>query len=324
MKKVKYLFMFFIMLCFMPNIVNATQNVYFKSYKIGDKITVTLDKDKKIKGNFIVIDSSEEKNINLPDNYDFSAATEEFQYVTAIYDGTIGESIFGKNKEQLLYENSILRSNLVIKTKDLGWVNYKEIRYLKKSDLENIGGNNYKFSELVKKYPWLSLEEAYWLGDDGISNTTGGACVPEKVCDSSGICTTVPKCESITTFLATNISKGEVSQLNINSSIGMRPVIKIHKGFVDGGMVCNCTDCEEGKPAVENKVCPNDSKISIQKCIDEGTKEELCIKKICPGTEKTENPKTGSYIPFIVLGLGMISLFICTSTKNKTYFRKIK
>ncbi len=329
MKKMKYLFVFLIALCFLPNMVSATQSVYYNSYKVGDEITVTLDKDGKVKAKFRVIEASKEGNeTNVPDDY--VKGTADYQYVTAIYEGIIGNSIYADTSEEITYEDSVARSNLVIQAKDAGWINYESIRLLTDEDIHSmikslsteaqtaIYGVNYSKVtnsrsanvEALKEYlPFLFLDSSYWLGEDTVYTT---------------YCPTGQGCAQVLRNYGTAFSSTGFDILTVGNSLGLRPVIKIHKGFVEGGMVCNCEDCVAEEPTVE-KYCPNDSKISIQACLDEGTSEENCIKKLCPSTETVENPKTGSYLP--ILGLGIASLLasvIYVGTKNKTYFKKIK
>lgn len=321
MKKIKYLLTFLITVLLLPNIVSAKENIYFKPYKVGDEIIVTLDKDGKIKGKFIVIEATPEGE--KKDVEEFKKGNEIYEYVTAIYNGTILESQFTSGKT-VDYTKSLVRSNLVIKTTDSGWINYENIRLLTLKDLEKLGMKDNKVS-----LAWLLTNTPYWLGE----NMQG-----EKAY-------TVDKDGNV--LLVSGTSKAQI-----------RPVIKIHKGFVDGAMICNCDDCTTNERFCPNdstisiqscidsgkseslcivtlcekeeikeeekvdKVCPNDSKINIQKCIDEGKSEEECIKKLCPNTEIIENPKTGNYLPF---GLSLITVvvgFLYIITRKKTYFSK--
>lgn len=325
MKKIKYLLTFLIAVLVLPNMVSAKENIYFKAYKVGDEITVTLDKDGKVKAKFTVIEATpegEQKGVE-----EFKKGTESYEYVTAIYNGTILESQFTSGKT-VDYKKSLANSNLVINTTDSGWINYESLRLLTLKDLENLGMKNNKVS-----LEWLLTNTPYWLGEDMQGENAY----------------TVDKDGNVS--LVSGISKAQI-----------RPVIKIHKGFVEGAMICNCDDCVENERYCPNdpkisiqacidsgktesfciltlcqkeeikedekteekvdKVCPNDSKINIQNCIDEGKSEEACIKKLCPNTESVENPKTGNYLPF---GLGLIAVvagFLYMSTRNKTYFSK--
>lgn len=313
MKKLKYLLTFLIAICFLPNMVSATETIYFKPYSIGDEITVTLDKDGKIKKQFIVIEASpegEQKNVEK-----FEKGNENYEYVTAVLKDSLMDSKFTSGNT-VTYDKSLARSNLIIKTTDAGWINYETIRLLKKDDLRSIGLTNDTVSA-----SWLLTNTPYWLAEDMEDNQA-------YVVDNSG----------------------KVVKIEATQTAKIRPVIKIHKGFVDGAMICNCDDCTTGErycpndPSIsiqacinsgkseslcivtlcskENKVCPNDKKISIQSCIDDGKSEEECIKKLCPNTETVENPKTGNYLPF---GIGLIAVvagFLYMITRKKTYFSK--
>jgi hypothetical protein len=362
MKKMKYVFTFLLALCFLPNMVSASQSIYYKSYKVGDEITVTLDKDGKVTGKFIVIEASEEKtDKNLPDDYKVGSTSPTetpYQYVTAIYQGTLGESAYAKNDDVVTYESSLARSNLVIKATDAGWINPKSMRLLTKSDInsmiktlsstaqkEILGDgstlvSNEEYVAALKKYlPFLFNNTSYWLGETTVYGTPS--------------CPVGQSCTMAMQNSATAFTSSGVSTLNATSSANLRPVIVIHKGFVEGGMICNCEDCET-KPEekvcpkdstisiqacidggqseedcikklceTEDKVCPNDKTVNIQACINGGQSEEDCIKKLCPGTEKVENPKTGSYLPLFGLGLvGIIVGFLYMITRKKTYFSK--
>lgn len=318
MKKLKYLLTFLMAIFVLPNMVSASETIYFAPYKVGDIITVTLDKDGKVTGNFTVIEASpegEQKNVE-----EFKKGDESYEYVTAVYNGSIFESQFTSGKN-VTYEKSLARSNLVVKTKDLGWINYESIRLLTRSDLEKVK----KQDEGVEAFLLLS-NTPYWLGEDMQEDK------------------------------AYAVVYGSASLVSATSKANIRPVIKIHKGFVEDGMICNCDDCtteerycpndskisiqsciDSGKSESlcivtlcekeeviekENKVCPNDSKINIQSCIDGGKTEEECIKKLCPNTEPVDNPKTGNYLPF---GIGLIAIvagFLYMITNKKTYFSK--
>lgn len=315
MKKLKYLFTFLFAVLLLPSMVSAKETIYFKPYQVGDEITVTLDKDGKVKGKFRVIEASPEGE--QKDVEEFIKGKEAYEYVTAIYEGTVGESAFTSGKK-VNYEGSLVRSNLVIKTTNLGWINYEEIRLLTRQDLTRIGVENGKVVS-----PWLIANAPYWLGED--------------------------MNDSLESYMVD--ANGNIVLKNAKELANIRPVIKIHKGFVEGGMICNCEDCtttekycpndpsmsiqsciDSGKSESfcimtlcnkkQDKVCPNDKKINIQGCIDEGKSEEDCIKKLCPNTEEVENPKTGNHLP---LGIGMISIALGSLyivTRKKTYFSK--
>lgn len=315
MKQLKYLLTFLIAVFVLPNMVSASETIYFKPYKVGDEITVTLDKEGKVQGKFIVIEATpegEQKNVE-----EFKKGTESYEYVTAVYSGSIFESQFTSGKT-VDYSKSLARSNLVVKTTDAGWINYESIRLLTLTDLEKLGMKDNKVTE-----SWLLTNTPYWLG------------------------------ENMQEDKAYTVDKdGNVALVSATSKANIRPVITIHKGFVDGGMICNCDDCtteerycpndpkisiqaciDSGKSESlcivtlcekekENKVCPNDSTINIQSCIDGGKTEEECIKNLCPNTEPVENPKTGNYLPF---GIGLIAVvagFLYMLTNKKTYFSK--
>lgn len=313
MKKWKYVIVCFCLL--LPSIVHA-QTIDYTGYKVGDVITVSLDEQNgKIKAKFRVIeDTSAGRDTNVPNNVDFIKKDAPYQYVTAIYEGTIGDSVYAKTPaSQVAFDSSNLKANLIVKTKDLGWVTPEEIRLLKQSDLSSMLNTSVPtlLSVLIKqKYPWLVLDQSYWLGNDGYAKITGDACATSA---------TGAACNPTTENVANVINaSGHYTTLGQASTAKMRPVIKIHKGFVDGGMVCVCKDCDEPE-----KYCPNDTTISIQFCIDGGAKESDCIKKLCPGTNKPDNPKTGTYISIgILLGtIGLIMIYFIVNRKK--YFRKI-
>lgn len=369
MKKLKYLLTFLIAILVLPNMVSANKDIYYTPYKVGDEIVVTLDKDGKVKGKFRVIEASPEGNEkNVPDNYQKGDA--KYQYVTAIYEGTVGESIYATSKDKT-YENSSARSNLIIKTRDLGWINPEEVRLATEDDMDNIHNSLpidvqkkveaelekiqvdddkaldidylsqiYKqmASILAKELPWLYTGDSFWLASE-----------IEQI---EVLCSEEENCETTEMDAALIFDKEVVvTYSDISKKQALRPVITIHKGFVDGGMICNCEDCgteikycpNNSKISIqscldkgnsesfciltlceekENKVCPNDKKISIQSCVDEGKSEEDCIKKLCPNTEKVENPKTGNYLPFGIALIALVAGFLFMATKKKTYFSK--
>lgn len=313
MKKWKYVILTFCLL--LPSIVKA-QTIDYTGYKVGDVITVNLDEQNgKIKAKFrVIVDTNSGRDTDVPNNVDFIKKDAPYQYVTAIYEGTIGESVYTKSPaSKVAFATSDLKSNLIIKTKDLGWVTPEEIRLLKLSDLSSMFSTSVPtlLSVLIKqKYPWLVLDKSYWLEDDGYAKITGENCATsatETTCN--------PKTENVAHIIS---SSGAYTTLGQASIAAIRPVIKIHKGFVDGGMVCVCKDCEPTE-----KYCPNDTTISIQACLDNGTKESDCIEKLCPGTNKPDNPKTGTYISIGIL-FGTVSfIMIYCIVNRKKYFRKI-
>ena len=134
MKKLKYLLTFLIAICVLPNIVSATETIYFKPYNIGNEITVTLDEAGNIKKQFIVIEATpegEQRNVEK-----FEKGNENYEYVTAVLKDSLMDSKFTSGNT-VTYERSLARSNLVIKTTDAGWINYEEIRLLTIDDLFN-------------------------------------------------------------------------------------------------------------------------------------------------------------------------------------------
>jgi hypothetical protein len=343
MKKFKYLFTFIFALVLLPTLASAKETIYFQDYNVGDEITVTLDADGKIKGKFIVVEASpegEQKNVES-----FVKGNEAFEYVTAMYVGTLGSSPFTSGKE-VTYTSSVARSSLVINATDAGWTNYEEIRLLTLADLKNIGISDNKVSA-----SYLLTYAPYWLGED-MQGTSAYSVLKD----------------------------GTVGLTLATDTKNIIPVIRIHKGWVEDGMICNCDDCmtdkkycpndstisiqdcidsgksesvcimqlctkevkycpadktisiqeclDEGnseeacveKLCPQDKVCPNDSSIDIQTCIDSGKSEEDCIKNLCPGSEKVENPKTGT----ITFGIGLIVLLVTAYfvSRKCNYFEK--
>lgn len=243
MKRLKYLLSFVIALLVVPSIVSAKETIYFKNFKIGDEINVTLSSDEKVKGKFIVIETSpegEQKNVEK-----FEKGTEAYEYVTAVYVGNIGESSFGSTAG-VTYEKSRARSNLVIKAVNANWDTYEEIRLLTVDDLGRIGAAGSE-SARTKIYGQAPL----WLGENAIG-------------------------DEASLLRATGIATAPIS-----TKANLVPVIRVHKGWVQGAMICNCEDCLVGE-----KYCPADPTISIQACIDSGKSENACIMQLCTKPEK--------------------------------------
>ena len=272
MKKLKYLFTFMVGLLVVPSLVSATETIYFKNYNVGDEIKVTLSADGTVKGNFIVVEASpqgEQRNVES-----FVKGDEDYEYVTAMYVGPLGTSKFGSSAD-VTYERSSVRSSMVIKATNASWDTYELLRLLTLDDIARIGssGNSVTAS-------WVYQNGPLWLGENAIDTTAY--------------------------LLKAN---GSFSLEDITTEANIVPVIRVHKGWVENGMICNCEDCmtEEkfcpADPSIsiqacidggtsesvcimqlctkENKVCPKDPSISIQSCIDNGTSEENCIKKLC-------------------------------------------
>lgn len=325
MKRLKFLFTFLLALCLLPTVASAAQDIYFKPFHVGDEITVTLDADGKVTGKFIVIQETPEGNIPNAED-DFKKGDNAFEYVTAIYVGTLGESIYSsKTGVDVPVKSTTATSTMILKAIDAGWVNVEDIRLLTLADLASLGITAADSSKIAE-HAWLKTGAPYWLGEDVTTTTTSAHAIVE----ADG-----------------NVTIGT---LGLAEKANLRPVIRIHKGFVKDAMICNCPDCEEeerfcpndptisiqscidsGKDVsfcvmtlcTKDKVCPNDSSINIQSCIDGGKSEEECIKNLCPGGKKPENPKTGSYISMI--GFGSLILIIgalLVATRKKTYFSK--
>ncbi len=351
MKYLKYVIICITVALFLPKGVNASQTVNYTEYKVGDEITVWLDEAKTKTAKFRVIASSAAgKDVGQPDGKINPNPNADYQYVTAIYEKTVGDSLYGvASATDLSYASSVLRAQLVLATKDLGWDTPNEIRLLTQNDLSSLMNSSvptYISSHLKERYPWMVLDKPYWLQEDAYKDT-------EQVISGMHLVS-----QEIT--VAWQISEtGAYKSVKENILAGIRPVIKIHKGFVDGGAICNCEDCEEppkeekfcpndskisiqacidggekeevciqklcpkAEPPKEEKFCPNDSKVSIQTCIDNGEKEEVCIQKLCPGTKKPDNPKTGTYISLGVLTSSLILGGIYLILNRKKYFRKI-
>ena len=332
MKYLKYVAFCIMTLCFIPK-VSASQTVKYKEYKVGDEIIVHLDKqDGNIKQKFKVIASSSAGEDVYEDKYEQDPA-KAYQYVVAIYDGTIGESFYAKEPaSSIAFKDSNLFSNLVTTVRNKGWVSPNEFRLLTSDDIESLfGKKNPSASEIKNKYAWLVLDTPYWLGDAGQKGLVHATC-------TSGA--EQYDCSKTENAAKVMHSSGELLFYKQEDTVGIRPVIKVHKGFVDGGMDCSTgpivipdpkptpdpTPTPNPTPDVPTKeemFCPNDSKISIQSCIDSGIKESECIKKLCPGTKKPDNPKTGTYISFGILMIAMVVGIASLCINKKKYFRKI-
>lgn len=244
MKKFKYLFIFMVGLLTFPSLVNATETIYFKNYSIGDTINVTLSNDGKVKGKFVVIENSpqgEQKNVES-----FVKGNEDYEYVTAMYVGNLGTSKFGAS-ENITYEKSAARATMVIKATNASWDTYELLRLLNLSDIARIGssGNSVTAS-------WAYQNGPLWLGEDA----SGSDAYTLKADGSFGL-------------------------VGISTEANIVPVIRVHKGWVEGAMICNCDDC-----MTEEKFCPANPSISIQSCIDSGTSESVCIMQLCEGKKK--------------------------------------
>lgn len=116
----------------------------------------------------------------------------------------------------------------------------------------------------------------------------------------------------------TNIQNGVMIKADENSNVTANGTFVSQDGIL----------IEEIKPSIDKAeviVCPNDDKINIQTCIDEGNSEEVCIKMLCPNTEVIENPKTGNYLPiFGILMISIVTSLIFISTSGENYFTKLK
>ena len=261
MKYLRYLIISVVALFLIPRGVSATQTVDYKDFKVGDEITVWLDAAKTRSAKFRIIkDSASGRDTRQPDGQITPNEKAAYQWVTAIYEGTVGESIYGVASDaDLSYEHSTLRPNVVVATKD--WKTPKDIRLLTLNDLYSIVGSSDSATvttALKKRYPWLLLDKMYWLGDDAFRGTVYMADGTSKEANVARVMTPV----------------GLIFELEENDTQYIRPVITIHKGFVEGGMICTCEDCDP-------KVCPNKPSISIQACLDEGKSEEVCIEELC-------------------------------------------
>ncbi len=338
MKYLKYLVISMVALFFIPKGVSATQTVDYKEFKIGEEITVWLDSAKTKSAKFRIIENSASgRDKKQPDGQITPNEKAAYQWVTAIYEGTVGKSIYGVASDtDLSYEHSTLRPNVVIATKD--WKTPKDIRLLTLNDLYSmVGSTNISDVEsaLEERYPWLLLEQIYWLGDDAFRDTIYNMDGTSKETNVARAITPV----------------SVIFRSETTNSRYIRPVITIHKGFVEGGMICTCEDCDDpkvcpNKPSISiqgcidsgkseevcieelckdkptPKVCPNDPKISIQDCIDTGKSEEICIKEKCT-PEKPDNPKTGTYISIGILICSIVAGFVYFLINKKKYFTKI-
>lgn len=211
----------------------------------------------------------------------------------------------------------------MIKAREAGWTTYESIRLLK----------NY---EIVSDTTWLASNTPYWLD--------GSMTVSMLPCPTGTSCT-----QSISYWQQVITVNGSVDILVLSSQANLRPVIKIHKKFVSGGMsvsnnseedktddkvVTEIQECintgkieaectEEVSSPKEDKLCPNESTVNIQTCINNGSTENECIKKLCPIKDEIENPKTGLNISIIsIVGLLLISMSIYIVSKRKNYFKK--
>ena len=343
MKYLKYLVISMVALFFIPKGVSATQTVDYKEFKVGDEITVWLDAAKTKSAKFRVIENTAAgRETKQPDGEITPNKKAAYQWVTAVYQGTVGESAYGvASEDDLKYETSLLRPNLVVATKN--WKTPEDIRLLTLTDLASLAGNadpHYISTHLKTKYPWMVLDKSYWLGNDAFVDQVqvmeGNSITTREVIVAWGVNT-----------------QGVVSGIDENTKLGIRPVITIHKGFVEGGMICTCEDCDipepkfcPNKPSISiqgcidsgkseevcieelckdkttPKVCPNDPKISIQDCIDTGKSEEICIKEKCT-PEKPDNPKTGTYISIGILICSIVAGFVYFLINKKKYFTKI-
>ena len=292
MKKLKYLLLCMISLLVAPSIIKAESvPYYYTPYKVGDAIIVYLNEAKSLTGTFRVIEASAQGTESVEGEY--QKGTAEYQYVTAIYDGNLGLSKFAETQySNVPYATSLAHTNLLIKSRDAGWTTYESIRLLKPS-------------EIVSGAAWVKSNAPYWL--DGI--ITSGM-VP---CPTGMSCT-----QSVSYWQQIVNSEGIITTSLLSADNNLRPVIKIHKGFISGGMICNCDDCE-----VEEKVCPNDPTINIQACIDGGKTEAECITKLCPVKDEVENPKTGLSISVLgITGLLVVSTSLYLVSRKKNYFSK--
>ena len=253
-----------------PKTVHATQTVDYTEYKVGDEITVWLDSAKTKSAKFRIIkNSAAGRDTRQPDGKITPNEKAAYQWVTAIYEGTVGESIYGVASDtDLSYEHSILRANVVKTTKS--WETPKDIRLLTLSDLHSLVGSTDEStvtSALKETYPWILLDKIYWLGDDAFR---------DRIYKIDGTSKEANVAQAMT-------QTGIIFRFEESDSRYIRPVITIHKGFVEGGMICTCEDCEEPK------TCPNKPEISIQACLDSGKSESVCIEELC---KEKPAPKT--------------------------------
>ena len=270
MKYLKYIVICMVTLFLIPKTVHATQTVDYTEYKVGDEITVWLDSAKTKSAKFRIIkNSAAGRDTRQPDGKITPNEKAAYQWVTAIYEGTVGESIYGVASDtDLSYEHSILRANVVKTTKS--WETPKDIRLLTLSDLHSLVGSTDEStvtSALKETYPWILLDKIYWLGDDAFR---------DRIYKIDGTSKEANVAQAMT-------QTGIIYRFEESDSRYIRPVITIHKGFVEGGMICTCEDCEEPK------TCPNKPEISIQACLDSGKSESVCIEELC---KEKPAPKT--------------------------------
>lgn len=126
------------------------------------------------------------------------------------------------------------------------------------------------------------------------------------------------------------VVSGNVNLTNVQSGVTIKAtenstVIANGTTVTEEGIVIKDNSNVSSKDTNSAKTCPNDNKINIQECIEKGQSEEVCIEKLCPGGENTENPKTGSYLPlFSLLVMSIIISFLFVTTSRKNYFIKMK
>lgn len=150
-----------------------------------------------------------------------------------------------------------------------------------------------------------SNKVTYVVGETEVKNTASSAVSGSTVIISGNI-------------ELNNVQYGVSLKADSNSTVTANGVVVPEEGIT-------IEDPSKKEEPKKEKFCPNDSKISIQTCIDGGTSEESCIKKLCPGTEIVENPKTGSYISLVVISIIIvIASAIYASTRNRNYFSQIK
>ncbi len=288
----KIIYLLFAMLFLIPGTVIAEENVYYRGYRIGDEITVTLDKAGKVKSKFIVIKKSDGK-LDEKGTNKTKLEAENYQFVTAIYYDTIGTSVFTNNYSDTSVNDSKAYINLLTMLKMNGWENYQNVRLFTRADLTSmistlpvknqneIYGRNKECTvnscpilpvgvmnmESVKKYlPFIFLDTSYWIGESSY--------MANADCGDSDYCIAVME------NYANVMSSDGFDKLKASSTASLRPVITIHKSYIDNGIILNCVDCE-----IEDRACPDSPNISIQSCIDNGWTEEICIEQICQAEE---------------------------------------
>lgn len=334
MKKIKYLLMTVIALFIFPNIVNAKETIYFQKYNVGDEIEVQVDsKNKNQKLTFTVIKASPEGEQKDVDG--FVKGNEDYEYVEAIYKGTIGDKSLWDSKDRSDYSKSTVRSNLVISTTNAGWDTYEEIRLLSYEDIEpyvtlDQSGNTVGTIDSTKNFFFTNAP--LWTSKVLI-------CKPGATCPTDNPVALLINDDGVLEYKDVNEQQAKIV-----------PVIRIHKAWIKEGMICNCENCTTDrycpkdrsisiKSCLESgeteqvcilklcskpspKVCPNDSKIKLDSCISSGKSEQDCIKKLCPGGGNIDNPKTGTYVPFGLAFISILAIGLYISLKNKTYFQK--